>query len=353
MLDAETFYKITNTTQHSEFEAYLKRILFKPKEREKFYNALLKVDCNVYKDTFRDYFEEYNAERKSHKQDYTPDSVSKILATLTRSGAETFQKAGYSAYDPTAGTGSLLIQKWRDDQLAETLWSYAPHRYFYRADELADNVIPYLIHNLAIRGMNAIVVHGDCLEGKVKQVYFIQNSKDDFLRYSDVNVMPHTKAVAEEFGIKEWKEDEIKHIESGKVIWHRALPMRRMALEVNSNPVPGEYSNPKDLLQLKDVASVERSKKNKIYPKGAIIIQMSATRGEVGLLTSSGRVGSQYAVAEPLRWVDPGFLFYQLKRNIKRHFHKYQTGLNATLGTVENIPISVPMYSFSVLCGSR
>lgn len=218
MLDAETFYKITNTTQHAEFEAYLKNILFRPGEREKFYNALLKVDCDVYKDTFRDYFEEYNAERKSHNQDYTPDEVSKILAVLTRSNAETFQSAKYSAYDPTAGTGSLLIQKWKDDQLAETLWSYAPHRYFYRADELADNVIPYLIHNLAIRGMNAIVVHGDCIEGRVKQVYFIQNSKDDFLRYSDVNVMPHSKMVAEEFGVKEWLQDEIKHIESGKVI---------------------------------------------------------------------------------------------------------------------------------------
>lgn len=353
MLDAETFYKITNTTQHSEFEAYLKNILFKPEEREKFYNAILKVDCNVYKDTFKDYFEEYNAERKSHKQDYTPDEVSKILAMLTRSDAKTFQKAGYSAYDPTAGTGSLLIQKWRDDQLAETLWSYAPHRYLYRADELADNVIPYLIHNLAIRGMNAIVVHGDCLEGRVKQVYFIQNSKDDFLRYSDVNVMPHSKMVAKEFGVKKWTQSEIKHIESGKVVWHSALPMQRKALEVNPNPMPGEYSNQNDHLQLKDVASVERSKKNKIYPKSAIVIQMSATRGEVGLLTSSGKVGSQYAVAEALPWVDSGFLFYCIKRNIKKHFHKYQTGLNATLDTVENIPIAMPICSSSVLCGSR
>lgn len=118
--------------------------------------------------------------------------------------------------------------------------------------------------------------------------------------------------------------------------------MQRKALEVNPNPVPGEYSNPRNHLQLKDVASVERSKKNKIYPKGAIIIQVSATSGEVGLLTSSGKVGSQYAVVEPMPWVDSRFLFYCIKRNIKRHFHKYQTGLNATLDTVENIPIAIP-----------
>ena len=342
MLDYESFYKITGTSQHAEFESHLKKILFKSKERVKFYDEILKIDHDLYRDTFRGYFEQYSAERKSNQQDYTPDEVSLILATLTRSDAEGFRASDYTAYDPTAGTGSLLIQKWKDDQLAENLWSYVPHRYFYRADELADNVIPYLIHNLAIRGMNAVVVHGDVLEGKAKQVYFIQNSRDDFLAYSDVNVMPHSAEVAEEFGIKQWREDEIRHVESGKVAWNYATPMHRKALKINPNPVPGEYTKQEDRLTIGDIATVERSKKNKIYPKGSIIIQISASRGQTGLLTSSGRVADRYAVVEVVAGIDPGFVFYSIQRNIKKHLHKYQTGLNIALNEIKNIPIAVP-----------
>lgn len=224
MITKQQFWDIAGVTQHSEFEKYLKKIVLKPKERERFFKALLDVDCHcVQQDTFKQYFEEYAAERKSNMQDYTPDEVSNLLVRLTNQNSQhvddikTLSKpinGSYNAADFTAGTGSLLIQKWWDDMTNEAPWTYVPHRYFYFAQEFADNVIPYLLLNLALRGMNCIVMHGDTLTGETKQIYLVENSKDDFLQFSDINVMPHNKTVADEFHVSKWIDKPINHIES-------------------------------------------------------------------------------------------------------------------------------------------
>lgn len=339
----EEYWNICGATQHSEFEAYLKEVVFKPAERKKFYDAMLEINPLLYIDSFKPYFEIYAAERKSNMQDYTPDAVARLLAVISRSDAQTLQTSRYAGWDPTAGTGSLLIQKWHDDRIQESPWSYAPHRYFYRADELADNVIPYLIHNLAIRGMNAIVVHGNVLEGKVKQIYFLQNSNDDFMRYSDINVLPHSSDCTKEFGVVEWLEEEIKHIETSKLVWQHALPMKRKALEVNTSPKIQARAAQKDQLKLKHVAEIERAKKGKVYPKGTIIIQLSATKGQTGLLTSNGEVGSQYAAILLKEWIEPTFAFYQLKERIPRHFKRVQEGLNVPIEEIGNCPFAFPV----------
>lgn len=346
-LNYQDYYSLIGATQHSEFESKLKELLFNPKERKAFYDGLLEINHDLSIDLFKPYFEIYAAERKTNQQDYTPDSVARLLAVLTRSDKETLETSKYAGWDPTAGTGSLLIQKWNDDRIQETPWSYAPHRYTYRADELADNAIPYLIHNLAIRGMNAIVVHGNALEGTVKQVYLIQNSNDDFMAYSDINVMPHTDDCAKEFGVKKWLEKEIDYKESGKVTWYPALPMKRKALEIQKG-TPGEYVKQEDTLQVGDIAEIERAKAKKVYPRGTIIVQMSATRGQIGLLESDGEVQSHYACIIYDGSFEPGFLFEMLKKNSPRHFHRVQEGLNLKLQDIQTIPISLPMQKISL-----
>lgn len=341
-LGRDEFYKIAGVKQHAEFEQYLQDILFKPQERKNFYRGLLRVNKDVYVDTFKQYFEEYAAERKSNMQDYTPDQVSKLLGTITRNNLGD-DSNGWSGYDPTAGTGSLLIQKWRDDQLAENpIFSYAPHNYLYMAEEFADNVIPYLLHNLALRGMNCVVIHGDTLERKAKQVYLVQNSDDDFLGFSDINVMPHTKQVAEEFDIREWEEDAIDHVESGVVkYWPTVMPMQKQAFETDYNSPDGIYESPEDHLQLKDIAEVERAKAKKVYPAGTIVIQMSATRGQIGLLKSNGEVEDKYACI--LTPFTPEFVFYMLQTRAPHHFHRVQQGLNLTLDDIKTIPVAITL----------
>lgn len=335
----QEYYNLLGVKQHREFEDRLRALLFDKEKREEFYRGLLKLDNDVSVDSFRGYFELYAAERKSNMQDYTPDTVARILADITKSDAATYKNSDYSGYDPTAGTGSLLIQKWWDDMQQETPFTYAPHRYLYLAEEMADNAIPYLLHNLAIRGMNCAVVHGDTLERSAKQVYFVQNSADDFLGFSDINVMPHTEEVAEWFDIYEWEEDAIDHIESGYVSMNPALPMLKRKPEVATSDDFFEIELPwKECLKLKEVANVERAKKGKVYQAGCCIIQMSATKGQVGLLKSSGEVGSQYAVVEWMIPVVPHFAFLILQQTVPRWFVRVQEGLNVKLEDIQNMP---------------
>lgn len=48
---------------------------------------------------------------------------------------------------------------------------------------------------MSIRGINGVVVHGDSLTRQVKNIYFLQNTKDDMLSFSDINVMPRTQDI--------------------------------------------------------------------------------------------------------------------------------------------------------------
>lgn len=249
----------------------------------------------------------------------------------------------------TAGTGTLIIQKWWDDMNCETPFTYAPHRYLYKADELSDSAIIYLIHNLALRGMNALVIHGDVLEGTTKNIYFIQNSDDDYLHFSDINVMPRTDDIAREFSVSEWIGEPIEHIESQEVILNFAYPSIKEAFEVDYSNKPFEgkgldyYHN---RIKLKDVAySIERSKKNRIYPKNAIIVQLSATSGQVGLLKSSGRVGTQYAVVILENYINPIVAFEWLKIEIPRFFHRVQEGLNVKIEEIGNCAFPILKYN--------
>lgn len=342
-LTYEDFYKVAQVTQHSEFEKYLNNILFKKDERCKFYDSLMAINSDLSVDSFKPYFELYAAERKSFQQDYTPKEVTSLMAELTRSDMLDHQTSKYSGYDATAGTGGIIIQKWHDDKVRETPWSYAPHRYLYRADELADNVMPYLLHNLAMRGMNAIVVHGDVLTGKSKQVYFIQNTKDDYMAYSDINVMPRNKQTEREFGVTQWVDEPIVHVESKEFIIAKALPMKRKKLEVNKNPKAKARQSLKNQLLLQDIAMVERAQKNKVYPKGTIVIQISATKGQIGLLKSNGEVDSRYATISTDNFIDSNFAFYFLKKEMPRHLHRVQEGLNIPIEEVGKCPFAFPI----------
>lgn len=212
------YWSLLGVDQHSQFQEKLKEIIFKRKEREQFYDKLLEVKNDVSVDTFKEYFELYSAERKTMNQDFTPESITKIITKINQ--VDKKEASGYSAYDPTAGTGTMIIAQWDSDRKEVLPFNYYPHNYFYAAEELSDQALIYLVHNFTLRGMNAIVMHGDSIERKYKQVYFIQNSKDDHMKYSDINVMPRSAFVENALDIREWSGEPIEHIESQKVVWH-------------------------------------------------------------------------------------------------------------------------------------
>lgn len=212
------YWDLLAVDQHSQFQEKLKELLFKPKERAEFYDRLLEVKNDMSVDTFKEYFELYAAERKSMQQDFTPESITKIITGINKINKPT--KAGFSAYDAAAGTGTLIISQWDSDRLQIAPWHYYPHNYFYMAEELSDQALIYLLHNLTLRGMNAIVMHGDSIERRYKQVYFIQNSQDDHMEYSDVNVMPRSKYLEKALDVREWTGEPIEHVESQEVVWN-------------------------------------------------------------------------------------------------------------------------------------
>ena len=158
----------------------------------------------------------------SHDTDYTPTSVSRLASMLTADASGT-------VCDPTAGTGSMVIARWWDDCLRSgSPFAYTPSEHLYVCQELSDRAIPFLLANLMMRGMNAIVIHGDTLTmERVKGVLFVQNDYDDAFHFSNLNVMPYTDEVRSFLAIHSWAGQAERygpHIESPLHLWVSATP---------------------------------------------------------------------------------------------------------------------------------
>ena len=83
------------------------------------------------------------------------------------------------------------------------------------------------------------------------------------------------------------------------------------------------------VINLLDIATIERSKKNKTYKKGSILIQLSATKGQMIYLDDDTKVDSKYGVFEADKdKVEPRYLYYVLKMSMPDFLTRYQTGLN-------------------------
>src|SRR5690606_26105407 len=91
---------------------------------------------------------------------------------------------------------SMTIAAWDGDRMQHSPFDYRPSWYFYVCEELSERAIPFLVFNLALRGMNALVTHCDVLSRTAYGAIFIQNDKDDHLAFSSINFLPRTDAVA-------------------------------------------------------------------------------------------------------------------------------------------------------------
>ena len=180
-------------------------------QRENIFKKFLNISTDLSFDWFHEYFEDEQAERKSKKQDFTPDSIATLLNKLTSN------TTGYY-YEPTAGTGGILITRWWQDCLNDpvgtknntnipgiSFFTYDPRKYWYQVEELSDRAVPFLIFNMAIRGMNGVAIQCDSLSREAKEAYFIRNDTDNALAFSEVIEVPKTKDFEKELNIN-WKE---------------------------------------------------------------------------------------------------------------------------------------------------
>ncbi|VGZ09740.1 phage protein [Streptococcus pyogenes] len=210
MLTTNQIHKLLGVKEVYKAPDTLIKIILDKEKREDLFRQFLKYETDVSYDWFMQYFEEEQADRKNKKQDFTPLSVSKLLTGLV---------SGHTYHESAVGTGGILIQAWQRHRISSNPFTYKPSDYWYRVEELSDRALPFLLFNMSIRGINGVVVHGDSLTRQVKNIYFLQNTKDDMLSFSDINVMPRTQDIEREFNVKEWIGDGIEHIENPLIEW--------------------------------------------------------------------------------------------------------------------------------------
>lgn len=167
--------------------------------RAETFDAFLEREKDMSREWFHEYFQDEHADRKAKKQDFTPDSVSNLMSRLVGTDK-------YMYYEMAAGTGGILIQHWQEQRCEYGPFIYDPRAFWYQAEELSDRAVPFLIFNMAIRGINGVILHGDALTREFKAVYFIRNMTSDYQTYSEVIKMPKTDALMQELNIKEWSE---------------------------------------------------------------------------------------------------------------------------------------------------
>ena len=155
-MNREAILEICGVKEVFEVPQTLMEKLFST-EQSDVLNRIAVIYGDMQLDRFRDFFQEEGADRKKLKQDYTPDGVAELLARVSASGK--------SLADICAGTGSLTIQ----------YLNYHPNVEFVRCEEFSAKVIPFLLVNLAIRKIDAEVIHGDSLTREYFNVYAIKD----------------------------------------------------------------------------------------------------------------------------------------------------------------------------------
>ena len=181
------------------------------KERERVFNKFGEAfNYDFSHDWFHEYFEGEHADRKEKKQDFTPNSVANLLTLLVN------QKENTTYYECCGGTGGIIISDWWKTVKTHPLafLTYQPSEYFFFVEELSDRAIPFLLLNLMIRGMNAIIVHGDVLSRECKGIFYLVNESNSHMGYSSLNIMPYSSDVAEYFKVKFTDFRYPEHIET-------------------------------------------------------------------------------------------------------------------------------------------
>jgi hypothetical protein len=209
MITSKQINELLGITETYNAPKKLMDILYDKEKREKLFFEFLKLEEPINEEWFRKYFEDEHADRKEKKQDFTPSSVIKLLSRLSDN------ENNSTIYDCCSGNGGIVIQKWYDNMIKISPFTYKPSNYIHVCEEMSERSIPFLLFNLAIRGMNAIVINCDVISRGCYGIFYVHNENDDYLGFSNINLMPYTKEIENEFKVnfvehryKELKEDK-------------------------------------------------------------------------------------------------------------------------------------------------
>ena len=210
--DVKTVNKLLGIDDAFKAPTKMMELMLDDKKREETFKKFLEIETDMSYEWFQEYFGDEQAERKSKKQDFTPTSISNLVVKLVVKDNSTY-------YEPAAGTGSMLIAKWHNDRLKNPLYkrpetdnplikvltssifTYDPRAYWYQAEELSDRAIPFLIFNMAIRGINGAITQCDSLSRKATRAFFIKKDTPNYLGFSEVIELPKNQEVADLLGV--------------------------------------------------------------------------------------------------------------------------------------------------------
>lgn len=197
MITLEDVNTILGVSESYKQPERLMQCLLDDDKRIKMFREFLELETDMSYEWFQKIFENEHADRKQKKQDFTPMSVAKLLARLVGNS--------HMYHEVAAGNGGLLIQAWDQHRKSSNFWMYNPKAYWYHVEELSERSLPFLIFNMAIRGMNGVVLHGDSLTRIFEDVYFIRNMDNQYGGFSEVFKLEHSDMLKKEFNIKEWR----------------------------------------------------------------------------------------------------------------------------------------------------
>lgn len=166
MLTIQKINELIGINESFQASYKLTEIMQDEQQRNNLFAAFLTEEQDLSFDWFTEYFQAEQSDRKNKKQDFTPDGIVTLASSLLGSTV--------SNADICAGTGGLTIKRWAENKDAV----------FY-CEEFSDRALPFLLFNLAIRNVNAIVRHGDSLTRNFKTTYrLIQADK-----FSDIELI--------------------------------------------------------------------------------------------------------------------------------------------------------------------
>lgn len=174
MLSAETINNLIGIDESYKAPIKLQTILNDSSKRVELFNQFLNKESDLSFDWFTDYFQEEHSDRKNKKQDFTPDGIVKLVSSLLGN----FKINA----DICAGTGGLTIKRWSEN-----------HNGKFYCEEFSDRAIPFLLFNLMIRNIDAVVFHGDSLARSVKHIYKLTKGVK-FSSLEEINEQSVTKA---------------------------------------------------------------------------------------------------------------------------------------------------------------
>ena len=221
----KTIGKLLHGDDLASTSEYLTGILFDKDKREQLFRQFLTYETDVSYDWFNLYYSQQMTRiSKKHKSYYSPPELGKLakqLVDVERTNGDTEatkRNLGATNYDIGAGTGQLTVTVWDANRRKHSPFSYKPSMYFYVAEELKQEgkpsrSLPFLLFNYLIRGMDGVVIAGDSLSRSISQIYFIQQSEDNHLGFSNLNVMPRTSDTMEAFDVRTWIDKPVEHVE--------------------------------------------------------------------------------------------------------------------------------------------